>query len=463
MGPLIEIADLPAPRGWPLLGNALQIVPAQMHLQLEAWASEVGVPYRINLAGRKAVVFADPDVITQVLRDRPSGFRRLEQLESVFNELGVNGVFSAEGERWKRQRRIWMATLNANQLRGFHDGLQMITARLLRRWQAAADRGEVLDIAAELMRYTVDVTTLFALGHDGNTLEQGDDVIQNHLNQVFPAIGRRMIAWVPYWRYFKGRKDRALDRALRELQALSAQMIEQARARIAQHPDQPPACFLEALLKARDEDGSALSDDDVFANCITALLGGEDTTANTQAWMIHYLSGAPAVMASLREEADQILGDQRVPDPASLPPSLPWTDATINDTMRLRPIAPYYLLTALQETSMGGVRLPAGTHLMLLSRFAAGTAPVQSPAPFNPSPASGPDGGPGRAATMPFGFGPRMCPGRNLALAELRSLTLMLARNFDLEAVRMAEPVKEHLSFTLVPENLRIRLHRRNR
>jgi cytochrome P450 len=56
-----------------------------------------------------------------------------------------------------------------------------------------------------------------------------------------------------------------------------------------------------------------------------------------------------------------------------------------------------------------------------------------------------------------------MCPGRNLALAELRSATLMLARNFDVEAVPQAQPVSEVFSFTLVPRNLRVRFHRRKR
>ena len=63
---------------------------------------------------------------------------------------------------------------------------------------------------------------------------------------------------------------------------------------------------------------------------------------------------------------------------------------------------------------------------------------------------------------MPFGYGPRMCPGRNLALAEMRSVALMMARHFTLEAVPQAQPVTEVISFTLVPDNLRVRFRRRN-
>ena len=111
-----------------------------------------------------------------------------------------------------------------------------------------------------------------------------------------------------------------------------------------------------------------------------------------------------------------------------------------------------------------GVRVPAGTDIFLLVRAAAGCAPSSRPAPrFEPRDdvPAGPGAGPGRATTLPFGYGPRMCPGRNLALAELRSVTLMLARNFDIEAVPQALPVSEVFSFTLVPQHLRVRLRRR--
>ena len=92
---------------------------------------------------------------------------------------------------------------------------------------------------------------------------------------------------------------------------------------------------------------------------------------------------------------------------------------------------------------------------------AANPAEAAKPDAAKPD-AAKPDAGPGRAASLPFGYGPRMCPGRSLALAELRSATLMLARNFDIEAVPQAQPVAEKFSFTLVPENLRVRFHRRN-
>jgi cytochrome P450 len=468
---LRRIEDLPRPRGLPLLGNALQLDPARLHLQMEEWAQQFGPFYRVAAAHRQFLVVADLDTIHQVLRDRPDGFGRLRSYEPAAVEMGFNGVFSAEGEPWRRQRRVWMASLNAQQLRGFHVQLAEITQRLLRRWQRAADRGEVLDVVAELMRYTVDVTMRFALGHEANTLEQGEDIIQQHLNQIFPALARRIAAPVPYWRWIKLPVDRALDRALHALRGEVARLIESARARLRADPalHESPSCFLEALLVARERDPDSLSEQDVFANAVTVLLGGEDTTATTLSWLIHHCCEHPDVYQGLRAEADAMLdatpGDE-VPRADRFPPYLERTDAAINETLRLNPVAPLYGITAKRDAVLGGLRVPSGTDLFLLPRAAAGCAPSSQPTPrFDPGathdstdPAAR---GPGRAVTLPFGYGPRMCPGRNLALSELRTVPVLLARHFDLEAVPGPGPVCERFSFTLVPQNLRVRLHRR--
>ncbi len=463
MGPGAQsMSDLPGPRGWPLIGNLLDFDPNTLHSSMERLAREFGPFFRVRYGPRQLLVVSDLEAMAELMRDRPDGYRRLSSLEPVFEEMGLCGVFAAEGESWKRQRRIWMSSLNVRQLRGFQLQLGVMTTRLMNRWYQAAEAGDVLDVAEELMRYTVDVTMLFALGHDANTLQQGDDIIQNHLNKIFPAVGRRLAAPFPIWRYFKRREDRELDRALVQVRTEVDKLVAAARARLRAEPErrENPGCFLEALLLARDADDSDFSESEVFANCLTALLAGEDTTANTLAWVMHYLCMHPDVFHEVRAEADRLMPHHKVPDASQFPPWLEASDAVINETLRLRPVAPYYLMTACRDTVLGKVRVPANTDVMLLARSAADSAPCSHPPPlFSPfSSKENENPSPGKAATLPFGFGPRMCPGRNLALAEMRSVLLMIARNFDLQAVTDAGPVCEKLSFTLAPENLRIRL-----
>lgn len=454
--------DLPGPDGLPLLGNALQLPSARLHRVLEEWAVKFGPMYTIRMGPRRALVTADAAAAHQALRDRPETFSRITNIEAIAQELGLDGLFSAEGERWRRLRRIWIAALNAQQIRTYFPRLTEVTGRLRKRWMRAAGTGEAVDVQADLMRYTVDVSVLFALGHDANTLEQDGDIIQNQLHEVMSAAGRRFRASFPYWRYFRLPADRRLDRALATLRVSVGALIDQARARIQAHPQlaQRPTNLLEALLVTRDEDGSQLSDADIFGNTMTLLLAGEDTTANTLAWMMHFLALHPQVQEELRREVDGVVGGARLWTDAAQGDRFRYVEAVMSEALRLEPVAPAFFLTALKDVVLGDVAVPAGTVVVLATRAAA-----RQPGQFERAD----DFRPERwlAATpqayaqkppMPFGAGPRVCPGRNLAVTEIKSVAAMLARNFRLEPAAGPGPVEEVLNFTLQPLNLRIRL-----
>jgi cytochrome P450 len=44
------------------------------------------------------------------------------------------------------------------------------------------------------------------------------------------------------------------------------------------------------MLVARDEEVGAFTEDEIVGNVLTMLVAGEDTTANTTAWMMHFMT-----------------------------------------------------------------------------------------------------------------------------------------------------------------------------
>ena len=355
-----SIRDLPGPSGLPLLGNLLQLDLGRLHQVLEGWADTYGQVYVYRMGRSPVVVVSDPELTAQVLRARPETFRRLSNVAPVFAEMGVDGLFSAEGAAWRPQRRLTMEALSHRHLRGFYPTLRTVADRLRKRWLAA---GPVpLDLADELKRFTVDVTTLLTFGHDVNTLEQGDDVIQRRLELVFPAFNRRLFTLVPTWRFVRSPADRRLDRALAEIRTWLADLVDKARARYAADPSraESPSNFLEAMLSARDDAGQAFSDDVIMGNLMTMLLAGEDTTAYTLAWAVHHLCDSPEAVAALRAELDAVLGGAGVPEDFESANRLLFAGATANESMRLRPVAPMLFAEANVDTVVGDIRLPAG-------------------------------------------------------------------------------------------------------
>jgi cytochrome P450/nitrite reductase/ring-hydroxylating ferredoxin subunit len=459
--------DLPGPRGLPFVGNIHQLDLTKLHLILERWAAQYGPVYLFREGSARVVVLADPKWSDQVLRARPETFTRFSRVRPVFAEMGVDGVFSAEGEAWRQQRRLAMLALAQSHLRGLYPKLQIVTTRLKRRWERLADTGQPLDVVDELKRFTVDVTTLITFGHDLNTVEQGDDVIQRKLELVFPALNRRLFALFPTWRLVRLPRDRRLDRALAELRAWLGELVVAGRARLAAEPGraEKPSNFLEAVLSARDDKGRPFSDDVIFGNLMTMLLAGEDTTAYALGWAVHQLCDSPESVMELRREADELLGTSDLVGDIETANKLAWAGAVANETMRLRPVAPVVVvLEAKVETVVGDLLVPEGTRVFVLTRPAACNPDhFVEPQAFRPRRWLGEHAGAHDvSAHIPFGSGPRICPGRVLALLEMKLLLSMLYRNFNVERVGSAEGVRENFAFAMSPVGLQVRLRRRS-
>jgi cytochrome P450/nitrite reductase/ring-hydroxylating ferredoxin subunit len=461
-----KLADLPhPPRGLPFVGHALHLDVKRLHLVLEKWARDLGDVYAFDVPHKSFLALGDPALIDAALRARPETFRRDERVEPVFEELSVGGVFSAEGVAWRPQRRLAMEALSQKNLRTFYPTLGAVAERLRRRWERAAESGAVVDIQDDLMRFTVDVTTSLVFGRDLNTLDGGEDVIQRHLELVFPTFAKRLNALIPLWRFVRLPADRRVDEAIAAIRAWLAELLTEARARRAAEPDSPPANFLESMLAARDDEGKPFSDEVLFGNAMTMLLAGEDTTANSVAWAVHLLCDAPSEVAELQDELDAALGEAPVPPDLERANRLDRASAVAQEAMRLLPVAPLNFLNANHDTMLGDIEIPKGTGVITLMRVPATNATYfERPLSFQPGrwvDATRGAGAHDPTVLQPFGSGPRICPGRTLALVEMRVMLATLYKNFDVERVGARQAVKELYSFTVGPQDLRVRLKRR--
>ena len=313
------------------------------------------------------------------------------------------------------------------------------------------------------MRFTVDVTTSLAFGQDTNTLEQQGGTIHDHLDTIFPMLQRRLLSPIRYWRYVKLPRDRAVERSVAVAYAAVNEFIRQGRQQMLDQPERRhnPENLLQSLLVAVDDDRSGFSEQEVADNVLTMLLAGEDTTANSLAWVIYFLAKYPAVQQTLREEVDQVLAGHSV-DSIEKTRQLPYLDALINETMRLKPVAPVNVLEANRTVDIGGLRLYKGEIAIILTRVMA-TREDDFPEAqsFKPERWLTQVGNicqriPAPRSYMPFGSGPRLCPGRNLALLEMKMVLTMIAQHFDVTPAAPLEKVTERLEFTMYPHGLQV-------
>ncbi len=466
--PAERIEDLPGPPpGW-LLGNLPEVRRLQLHAALEHWAERYGPFFQFRLANRRLVGIADAVLIGEILRHRPESFGRGGQVNQATGATAV-GVFTAEGEQWRRQRKLVMRALTPEQIRRSFPIIESVTQRLEQKWRAAAELGEPFDAARDLKCYAVDVATWLSLGEDIDTLRHPENPLQSDIEQWFALIGRRTVAPFPYWKWIRLPVDRRAEEASARISALVERLIAAARKRFDEDPGrrQRPANILESLLAVRDEPGSEFSDDDVTGNVVTMLFAGEDTAANAMAWMLIHLSMHGDAAARARAEADRVLGDSPIVASFGDLEQLAYLEAFAYESMRHKPIAPMLAARALVDVDLAGLRVPRGQVLMMPQRYAS-----QRSGAFDPPQAFSPERWLGDAhdgaddpkrKMVPFGGGPRFCPGRYLAMVEMKMVVSMALRNFTVSADGDPAAVRERLALTMGPQGWRMKLAPRTR
>jgi cytochrome P450 len=475
-----QIKNLPGPRAWPLVGNALQVKVSRIHLDIEHWCQRYGPLFRVYLGRRPMLAVANHATVSDLLRDRPDGFRRPSVTAFISSELGgLPNIFMAEGTAWRNQRRMVMAGFAPKAIREYFPALVKVGLRLRKRWSEAAATHASIDLSADLKRYTVDVIAGLAFGQDVNTLESGDNVIQQHLDRILPGISRRSLSAVPYWRYFKLPQDRRLDESSAALRQEVYRLIDEARHRMQHNPDagDKPANLLEALIAAADQPGSGMDNDSVAGNVSTMLLAGEDTTANSIAWLLYFLRSHPEALQRATQEVQALAPDCEAFTLEQLD-SLDFLGACIEEAMRLKPVAPYLPLEALADTTVEDVHVPAGTIVWCVlrhdsvdeksftnaaafdpARWLAASDVAEPAATASPVKKMNID----KSIAKPFGAGPRTCPGRYLALLEIKIAVAMVLGHFEIQSVatNSGQPPQELMGFVMSPEGLKMRLRAR--
>ncbi len=426
--------------------------------------------YAFWLGRTPVVVVGSAELVQRILRERPKEFRRWSPLQELIDEMGFGGVFSAEGDQWTRQRRLVMSAFTPG-------SCARATARSPRSpagpgaMARVGRAGAPVDARRDprpLARWMSPPPWRFGL--DMNLIERGTD-------PVAPARDGPRVAQPPHLRAIsvlearQAARRRAPDHAWRCARGCWS-ILRTARAELDRDPARAaaPRSLLEALLVARDADDpkARLSEQEVLGNVLTLLLAGEDTTADTMAWMLHFMALRPDVQARMRAEVDAELGDADLPESPEHAQRLRTIGAVVQETLRLKSAAPILFIEACADTVVGPLRLAAGTRMILLTRqIGLKEEHFHDASSFMPERWSTPrPAGAGKhdpRAALAFGSGPRVCPGRALSMIESAMVGAMVARDFDVSLVDPARPVKELLGFTMKPEGLFVRFTPRRR
>ncbi len=434
---------------WARLGKPIRL--------FQYMAKHLGPIAHYRLFGLHVVFVNDPEYVREILINQGSSFVRERTVRRLKILLG-EGLLTSDDPIHKRSRRIVAPAFHRQRIHDYASEMVRSTQHWRERWQ----EGDVADMNAEMMTLSLDIVarTLFATDVDDYIR-----AINEHSNRIM-AIYNYLIAFpnaeaflkyripVPGLRRFarsRAKLDEVVNRIIRERKA--------ANAADPEHADRHD--LLSMLLASRDEDGSALSDEQLRDEVLTIFLAGYETTANALSWTWYLLATNPEHQEKVYAEACEVLGERTatLEDYANLK----YTQMVFAEAMRLYPPAWAMGRKSTEPIEVGEYRLPAGTH-WLLSQYILQRDPRFYPDPLRFDPLRHTEEEKAKRDKFeyfPFGGGPRQCIGEGFAWLEGVLLLATIAQRWRLEWIE-GQPVDVEEKITLRPRYpIRVKLHTR--
>lgn len=181
-----------------------------------------------------------------------------------------------------------------------------------------------------------------------------------------------------------------------------------------------------------------MSYEDLLATYVDTYLAGVDTTATAILWSLYLLAKHQDKQLKLYQEISSALNPGEIATSKSLS-KLPYLKGCIKEVLRLNPVFHLHRVTE-QDLVLSGYKIPAGTQVMVLSHAMSLRGEYfEDPCSFRPErwlrdnrkPSDG-DRNIDAFASLPFGFGTRMCVGRRVSELEQYLLLARIIQNYQL-------------------------------
>jgi cytochrome P450 len=387
---------------------------------------------------RPAVLVNSPGAVEEVLIRNHRNFIKNKFFWRHVKAIFGQGLLTSNGELWQRQRRLAAPAFTPQRVASYGPDMVRHAARMLDDWTVGAPRDVHEDILALALIIALDTLCRAEVRTDtadlGHAVEMLAIEIAARRNRTFLIPD-----WVPLPGHIRYR------RALAVFDGFVRQVIAERKADGRDRGD-----LLSALIRARDEAGQPMSDEQLRDEIITLLLAGHETTALTLSWTFYLLGLHPEADAKLADELGRVLGG-RAPTVADIP-ALKFTEHVILESLRLYPPIWIFGRRAVSDCEIGGYSVPGGT-IVQISPWLLHRDPryFDEPAAFRPERwASGLAEKLPRFAYVPFAGGPRVCIGNRFALLEAVLLLATIAQRYRLE-LRSPAPIAPLASISLRP------------
>lgn len=438
---------LPTISRWEVFKNRKRILKNPLPFHRENFDA-FGDSFRVDIGRATGVVFTrDPVIIKHILQKQHKRYEKSTlQTVDLAKYIG-HGILTSNGEYWRTHRRMVQPAFHKKKLQG----LILTMKGAIGDEIARIPSGSVVDIAPLLgdMAFQVVAKSLFSRADIRKRMEQLQHITQRNQQMLIREMRQPYFKW---WFHLSGKIGRHLGYSEQGRTILGRIISE----RINSGEDRDD--LLDMLLRARYEDGTPMSREELIDEVMVLFTAGHETTANALGFTLFLLAKHPTLQEKAYLEVSQNSFNEQ--EPIESLAKMPYIHQCIEEALRLYPPAYVIDRVALEADAVNGILFPKDALVLMsvyeLHRHAAFW---DSPEEFRPE-----RFGTDRKKDItnyyyPFGAGPRMCVGNNFAMYEMVLAVSDILLKYGIEPGR--ESIELNPLISLKPREVPLRFIQR--
>jgi retinoid hydroxylase len=369
-----------------------------------------GPVYKTRVLGRNIAVFLGAEGNRFVLQTGAKYFEWKSGWPPTFVELLGESLFVQDGDEHRQKRKLIMPAFHRQALHNYFETMQDISLQYLHKWEKMGE----FQWLEQNKQFTFEIASTLLTGSEPGDETERLSHLFVELTRGFIMIPTRNWSWSPYGKALAARQE-ILD--------YIDDAIENRRAN-------PTNDALGLLVQTRDEDGNALTNEELRAQTLLLLFAGHETSASMLTSLFMTLPQYPQVWERAIAEQEALnIGDHLTMDHIR---QMTYLDQLLKETERMYPPVPAGFRGVVEEFEFNGYRVPKGwTALYMINAAHRDPGIYTHPDVFDPDRFS-----PERnEANVPFslvgfGGGARVCVGYAFAQLEMKILVSHLLRKY---------------------------------
>lgn len=414
-------------------------------------AEEVGEIAAFTLLGQQIVMLTGDEASELFYRSSDEQLDQSAAYKLMTPIFGEGLVFDAPLDKKDEQLKMIMPSLRVDAMREHSFKIVQEVEDIIADWQ---ENGEI-DLVEFMKQLTINTASHCLLGKEFRY------ELTEEFTHIYHDLEKGVSPLAYHFPYLPIPAFRKRDKARAHLQELVGQIIKR-REQQAEKPDD----MFQSFIDAKYADGTKLDANEITGLLTGAIFAGHHTSSGTAAWVLLELLKHPALMTSVKQELDELLGSDGEVTFQSLR-EVPMLEAVLKEVLRLHPPLIILMRQVSQDLQFKHYTIKAGdmvwacppvTHRMS-KHFA--NPEVFDPDRFSPERREDKN----LMAYQPFGGGKHKCSGNAFALFQIKAIFAVLLRRYDFELVNAPETYQDNYKEMIVQplSPCRVRYKRRDR